>query len=68
MAGAPGGWYKPMFGFHPHKPAFHHRWTAKLLGATMWFWIFYRMKEDGPVLLGWRHPWDHHGDHHEEHH
>lgn len=21
--------------------------------------LFYRMKKDGPVLLGWRHPWEH---------
>lgn len=40
-----------MHGFHPYQPAFKHRWGAKLLGATMWFWIFYRMKQDGPVLL-----------------
>ena len=40
-----------MPGFHPHQPAFKHRWGAKLLGATMWFWIFYRAKQDGAVLL-----------------
>jgi hypothetical protein len=21
--------------------------------------LFYRMKKDGPVLFGWKHPWDH---------
>lgn len=56
MAGHAAGasssrWYKPMPGFHPHQPAFKHRWGAKLLGATMWFWIFYRAKQDGAVLL-----------------
>ncbi len=55
MAGNAGAsssrWYKPMPGFAPHPPAFKHRWGAKLLGATMWFWIFYRAKQDGPVLL-----------------
>ena len=55
MAGPAGAtssrWYKPMPGFHPHQPAFKHRWGAKLLGATMWFWIFYRAKQDGAVLL-----------------
>lgn len=59
MAGGHGGestsgagrWYRPMHGFHPHRPAFKHRWGAKLLGATMWFFIFYRAKQDGPVLL-----------------
>lgn len=44
-------WYRPAHGFHPHQPAFKHRWGAKLLGASMWFWIFYRAKQDGPVLL-----------------
>ncbi|KAH8598034.1 hypothetical protein B0O99DRAFT_684094 [Bisporella sp. PMI_857] len=29
------------------------------LGATMWFFLFYRAKKDGPALLGWKHPWDH---------
>ncbi len=22
-------------------------------------WIFYRAREDLPVVLGWRHPWEH---------
>ncbi|KOS15107.1 hypothetical protein Malapachy_1250 [Malassezia pachydermatis] len=62
MAG--NGWFRPMHGFHPHRPAFRHRAAATLLGGAMWFWILVRAKEDGPVLLGWRHPWDHHGDAH----
>lgn len=37
-----------------------HRLLAKGLGATMWFWVFYRLREDGPVLLGWRKPWEGH--------
>uniref|UniRef100_A0A7N0VA08 Uncharacterized protein n=1 Tax=Kalanchoe fedtschenkoi TaxID=63787 RepID=A0A7N0VA08_KALFE len=28
------------------------------------FWIFYRAKQDGPVVLGWRHPWEGHGHAH----
>jgi hypothetical protein len=36
-----------------------YRFTATALGAGMWFWIFYRAKKDGPVVLGWKHPWDH---------
>ncbi|CAL9760469.1 unnamed protein product, partial [Musa acuminata subsp. burmannicoides] len=42
------------------------RWhvvTGKGLCAIMWFWILYRAKQDGPVVLGWRHPWEGHGDH-----
>lgn len=50
-AGGGGGWYGTAHNFHPHQPAFKHRWGAKLLGATMWFWIFYRARQDGPVLL-----------------
>lgn len=28
-----------------------HRLGAKLLGASMWFFIFYRARQDGKVLL-----------------
>ncbi|PKI51177.1 hypothetical protein CRG98_028464, partial [Punica granatum] len=28
------------------------------------FWVLYRAKQDGPVVLGWRHPWEGHGDSH----
>ncbi|CDS10330.1 hypothetical protein K492DRAFT_165426 [Lichtheimia hyalospora FSU 10163] len=62
MAGAAG------LGFHPHFAGFWHRFAGKTLGATMWFWMMYRAKQDGPVLLGLQHPWDHHGDHHDEEH
>ncbi|KAI9227980.1 MAG: hypothetical protein DHS80DRAFT_31258 [Piptocephalis tieghemiana] len=47
----------------PHVSA-GHRWTAKLMGASMWFFMMYRFKEDGPTLMGWSHPWDHHGHGH----
>lgn len=36
-----------------------YRFAATALGASMWFFIFYRAKQDGPVILGWKHPWDH---------
>ncbi|CAO3597700.1 unnamed protein product [Absidia cylindrospora] len=52
--------------FHPHVAGFWHRFTGKALGASMWFWMMYRAKQDGPVILGLRHPWDH-GHHDEEH-
>jgi hypothetical protein len=44
-------WFRPTPGFAPHAPAIKHRYGAKLLGATMWFWILYRAKQDGAVLL-----------------
>lgn len=44
-------WYRPVNGFHPHPPALRHRLGAKLLGGTMVFWILYRAKQDGAVLL-----------------
>ena len=31
-------------GFHPHLPGFKHHFLAKALGATMWFFIFYRAR------------------------
>ncbi|KAF2275297.1 uncharacterized protein EI97DRAFT_434513 [Westerdykella ornata] len=36
-----------------------YRFMATGLGASMWFFLMYRAKQDMPVLLGWRHPWDH---------
>ncbi|KAG9258326.1 uncharacterized protein F5Z01DRAFT_670050 [Emericellopsis atlantica] len=42
----------------PHVPGIY-RYTATALGAGMWFWLMYRAKKDGPVLMGWKHPWDH---------
>ena len=32
------------YGFHPHFPGFKHKFLGKVLGATMWFWIFYRAR------------------------
>ncbi|KAL2013450.1 hypothetical protein VTN00DRAFT_975 [Thermoascus crustaceus] len=42
---------------HPAPP--FYRFTATALGASMWFFLMYRAKKDGPALLGWKHPWDH---------
>ncbi|KIM29784.1 hypothetical protein M408DRAFT_22649 [Serendipita vermifera MAFF 305830] len=50
-------------GFHPHPPALRYRVLSQLLGASMWFFIFYRAKQDGPKLLG-AHPWEAHGHGH----
>lgn len=36
------------------------RWASKLLGATMWFYIMYRVKEDGPVMFGQKLPFENH--------
>ncbi|KUJ20199.1 uncharacterized protein LY89DRAFT_731425 [Mollisia scopiformis] len=36
-----------------------YRIAATGLGASMWFFLMYRAKKDGPALLGWKHPWDH---------
>ncbi|KAK6457263.1 uncharacterized protein RJT20DRAFT_127467 [Scheffersomyces xylosifermentans] len=35
------------------------KWASKLLGATMWFYIFYRVKEDGAVMFGQKLPFEH---------
>jgi hypothetical protein len=45
MAGAAG------LGFHPHFAGFTHRFVGKALGASMWFWMMYRTKQDMPILL-----------------
>jgi hypothetical protein len=48
----------------------HKNW-GEFFGVVIWLWVFYRARQDLPVVLGYRHPWehgdDHHGDH-EEHH
>jgi len=38
---------------------FAQRAVPKVLGATMWFWVMYRLREELPVLTGQKHPWDH---------
>ncbi|XP_057972983.1 NADH dehydrogenase [ubiquinone] 1 beta subcomplex subunit 2-like isoform X4 [Malania oleifera] len=50
-----------------HHPKRWHAVTGKGLCAIMWFWVLYRAKQDGPVVLGWRHPWEGHEDHSHEH-
>ncbi|KAI0730187.1 hypothetical protein C8Q72DRAFT_883531 [Fomitopsis betulina] len=59
-----GGHYSP--GFHPHPPGLKHRFLATTLGASMWFFIFYRARKDGAKLLGLSHPWEGHGHGHDE--
>ncbi|KAF8236520.1 hypothetical protein L208DRAFT_1390624 [Tricholoma matsutake] len=55
-------------GFNPHLPGSKYTFLAKALGASMWFFIFYRARKDGSKLLG-QHPWDGHGhDSRAEHH
>ncbi|THU63155.1 hypothetical protein C4D60_Mb01t12730 [Musa balbisiana] len=53
--------------FTIHQPKRWHVVTGKSLCAIMWFWVLYRAKQDGPVVLDWRHPWEGHGDHSREH-
>ncbi|KAF8637973.1 hypothetical protein AX16_010605 [Volvariella volvacea WC 439] len=55
-------------GFHPHLPGFKHTFLAKALGATMWFFIFYRARQDGAKLLGHNPFAEGHGHGHAEHH
>ncbi len=36
-----------------------HSQLGEVFGFVCWMWIFYRAREDLPVVLGWRHPWEH---------
>mmetsp|Transcript_20270 Transcript_20270/g.31906 ORF Transcript_20270/g.31906 Transcript_20270/m.31906 type:complete len:150 (-) Transcript_20270:184-633(-) len=36
-----------------------HAIAGEVCGFFAWIWIFYRAKEDLPVVLGMRHPWEH---------
>ncbi|KAK9380112.1 uncharacterized protein V2V93DRAFT_280230 [Kockiozyma suomiensis] len=52
MAGGHGHGPKTFSGpidIHPPRPLY--RFSNLILGASMWFWIMYRLKEDGPVLF-----------------
>ncbi|KAI9221600.1 hypothetical protein BC828DRAFT_380563 [Blastocladiella britannica] len=35
-----------------------HRIAATTMGATMWFWMMYRAKQDMPYLLTKHKPWN----------
>ncbi|KIM40229.1 hypothetical protein M413DRAFT_446397 [Hebeloma cylindrosporum] len=61
------GGYTP--GFHPHLPGRGYKFLSQALGATMWFFIFYRARQDGAKLLGFDAFADNtHGDAHGSHH
>ncbi|KAK8642305.1 hypothetical protein V6N13_011654 [Hibiscus sabdariffa] len=51
MGGGHGGstTYK---GVTLHHPKRWHAVTGKGLCAVMWFWVLYRAKQDGPVVVG----------------
>ncbi|KAL1748740.1 hypothetical protein HDZ31DRAFT_59917 [Schizophyllum fasciatum] len=55
-------------GFHPHLPGAGHRWLGKLIGASMWFFMFYRIREDGPKVFLGQHPFHHGHEEHDAHH
>mmetsp|Transcript_23871 Transcript_23871/g.40839 ORF Transcript_23871/g.40839 Transcript_23871/m.40839 type:complete len:141 (-) Transcript_23871:145-567(-) len=40
----------------------HHTMAGEVMGFFTWLWIFYRAKNDLPVVLGLRHPWEHGDD------
>ncbi|OLY85740.1 hypothetical protein AYI68_g66 [Smittium mucronatum] len=56
----------PYGGYVPPKVPFFTKFWSKAIGASLFFWIMYRAKEDLPVLLKLRHPWESHGDHHSD--
>lgn len=59
MAGHVAKYIKHAAVAKPHVPLYL-RYGAKALGATMWFTIFYRIKEDGPVMFGQVLPFENH--------
>mmetsp|Transcript_10208 Transcript_10208/g.14846 ORF Transcript_10208/g.14846 Transcript_10208/m.14846 type:complete len:94 (-) Transcript_10208:160-441(-) len=50
-------------GFNPHAPDVPwQKHTGVVMGAVMWFWVFYRGYHDGGKLLGISpQPWEEHG-------
>ncbi|KAK3710553.1 hypothetical protein LTR37_010180 [Vermiconidia calcicola] len=59
MAGTHPGAHGGAHPIHVHPARPFYRFAATGLGAAMWFFLFYRMRKDGPALLGLKHPWDH---------
>ncbi|OMJ29965.1 hypothetical protein AYI69_g502 [Smittium culicis] len=55
--------FEPYGGYVPPKVPFFHKFWSKTIGATLFFWIMYKAKQDLPVLLKLRHPWESHGHH-----
>ncbi|KAG9232989.1 hypothetical protein BJ875DRAFT_485574 [Amylocarpus encephaloides] len=59
--GDPTAFFKK--GFHRALPIYTapraYRYIGTGLSAAMWFFLMYRAKQDGAVLMGWKHPWDH---------
>ncbi|EMR08712.1 hypothetical protein PNEG_02890 [Pneumocystis murina B123] len=47
-------------GIHFHPPPKSYIVISQLLGASMWFFMLYRMKKDGPIILGLKNPWENH--------
>ena len=43
--------WRPSEGFHPRAPPAIYRRQAVGLGATMWFWVFWRAKHDYKTVL-----------------
>ena len=37
------------------------------MGIFAWLWFLHRVRVDGPINMGWRHPWEHDGDHDDDH-
>lgn len=59
---------QPYRGLKVPKVAQWHKNVQIIFGTTMWLWLFYRCKEDGPFLFLGIHPWEGHGHgDHDEH-
>mmetsp|Transcript_18897 Transcript_18897/g.22622 ORF Transcript_18897/g.22622 Transcript_18897/m.22622 type:complete len:110 (+) Transcript_18897:64-393(+) len=59
--GAEGVTYK---GATIYPAAKEHVYLSEFFGAMMWFWIFYRAKEDGDVFINGHAAHFEHDDHH----
>lgn len=42
----------PYYGVHLHEPAVWQKRGAQVFGFLLWFWLMYRLKEDGQYLFG----------------
>ena len=52
FVGQGGGHHgSPIGPFHPPHVARHYRIAGTVMQSVMWFWVFYRAKQDGAALV-----------------
>jgi len=54
---------KPYGGYEPLRSSALQNRMARAIGAVCFFWMYYRVYHDAPVMMGFKHPIVDHEDH-----